>query len=327
MKKRFTIVILFLICTSIFSSCKNINSNEFKIPIEKWALDNKGQSINGQKGERGVDINVKPIWNDRKTYSEVIVGVVDTGIDYENEYLGNSLHINLKEKPGDNVDKDKNGLIDDYLYDYHGTYISNIIKEICPNVKICSSKFLNATNGDAVDGVKAIQYAIDQGSSIINCSWSFDNPEAELYKLIEENENVLFVCAAGNSNLDLDKKAIYPASYNLDNVICVSAIDNQGKIYECGAYGKRVDIMAPGKDVLVTLPEGDQTFVDGTSVSSAFVTSAAALLKSRSPNIEAKEIKMILMTSVQKLDSLQGICSSEGCLNIAMALKLLEENI
>lgn len=66
---------------------------------------------------------------------------------------------------------------------------------------------------------------------------------------------------------------------------------------------------------------------DGTSVSSAFVTSAAALLKSRSPNIEAKEIKMILMTSVQKLDSLQGICSSEGCLNIAMALKLLEENI
>ena len=167
MKKRFTIVILFLICTSIFSSCKNINSNEFKIPIEKWALDNKGQSINGQKGERGVDINVKPIWNDRKTYSEVIVGVVDTGIDYENEYLGNSLHINLKEKPGDNVDNDKNGLIDDYygwdfyhndnsifddyLYDYHGTYISNIIKEICPNVKICSSKFLNATNGDAVE--------------------------------------------------------------------------------------------------------------------------------------------------------------------------------
>lgn len=95
---------------------------------------------------------------------------------------------------------------------------------------------------------------------------------------MKNNPDILFVCAAGNSNLNLDENVLYPVCYDLCNVISVMSINNQGTIYEYSGYGKCVDIATPVKDIYVEIPEQDKTYVDGTSVSTAFVTGAFILM-------------------------------------------------
>jgi len=145
--------------------------------------------------------------------------------------------------------------------------------------------------------------------------------ETELYKLMAENKDILFVCAAGNSRLNLDEISVYPACYDLDNVISVMAIDNVGEIYDVSGYGSTVDIAAPGKDILVTIPEGDETYVDGTSIAAAFVSATSALMKSYNMELSPNEMKSIIIETAQKLDSLKGMCKSEGCVDAYNALR------
>lgn len=131
---------------------------------------------------------------------------------------------------------------------------------------------------------------------------------------------MLFVCAAGNTTQNLDKDKIYPASYEFDNLLSVTAIDNTAELYEFSGYGLSVDIAAPGKDVYVLLPEGDTTFVDGTSIAVSFVSAAAALIKSYDYELAPVEIKRILISNVKKVESLEYKCNSGGYLDIGEAL-------
>lgn len=283
------IVIVMMLASCIYANIM-LKSDDENLKMElykdEWALYNYGQSINGVIGVNGVDINIIKAWQLTKGSSDVIVGVVDTGIDTSLNIFSNALWYNDKEVLQNGIDDDSNGYIDDYygwdfysnddsiyddyLYDYHGTYLAGIIHKITPEVKILSSKFLRGTEGDVVDSVSAIQYAIDNGAVIVNCSWCFESEQIELYELMKENQDILFVCAAGNSRLNLDENAVYPACYELDNVITVMAIDNTGNMYDISGYGMNVDVAAPGKDIYVCLPENENTFVSGTSASTAF---------------------------------------------------------
>lgn len=141
-----------------------------------------------------------------------------------------------------------------------------------------------------------------------------------MLQLIAANPDVLFVCAAGNSHLNLDISTVYPASYDFENVISVMAIDNTGTSYELSGYGSAVNIAAPGKDIWVELPEGDTTFVSGTSIAVAFVTSAAALLKSCDSSFTANELRSILVDTAKTSESLQGLCASSGYLDVYSAV-------
>ncbi len=301
-----------------------------------WAIYNCGQEIEGSEGVEGVDINIVDAWELCPESSNVIVGIVDSGIDSSCTRLTDCLWVNSNEIPDNGIDDDGNGYIDDaygwdfynqdgtiyddYLYDYHGTYIANMIETVAPGVKLISSKFLKGTQGDASDAVDAIAYAIENGAEIINCSWCFSEDEPELLQLMAANTDVLFVCAAGNSHLNLDVSTVYPASYELDNVISVMAIDNTGTIYELSGYGEAVDIAAPGKDIWVELPEGDSTYVSGTSIATAFVTGAAALLKSCDSSLTASELRSILINTANTSESLQGLCASNGYLDVYSAV-------
>lgn len=164
-------------------------------------------------------------------------------------------------------------------------------------------------------------FYLEMQSLIINCSWCFNEDEQKLYNLIKKNEDIIFVCAAGNSNLDLDRNEVFPASYQLDNVISVIGIDNQGKMYDLSGYGANATIAAPGKDIWVTLPENDQEFVDGTSASTAFVSATVALMKMLKPDLTPKEIKCILIDTASKIDQLHDKCQAGGCVNVAQAIK------
>lgn len=296
-----------------------------------WAICNYGQSINGVKGIKDIDINVRSAWEITKGNENVKVAVIDSGVDSSCNILKDKLLVNEYD-PIDGVDNDQNGFTDDYngwnfydnnnimyenyLHDYHGTYVASTISKVAPEITILPVKFLKGTSGSIEDVIPAIKYAISGGADIINCSWNFNDYSTELYEVIKSNPNILFVCAAGNSNINLDREDLYPCSYDLDNIISVMSIDNVGKNYCNSGYGSKVDIGAPGVKVLVTLPENDETLIDGTSVSTAFVSGAAALLLSENEDLTPIEIREIIRSSARKLKSLNLLCNSEGCLDI-----------
>ena len=310
-----------------------------------WALHNYGQKIRNVKGIPGADIGSAGLPVKYLKGAPVIVGVVDTGIDYQSNSKTLDLWTNSRD-PVDGKDNDHNHLTDDYrgwdfyhnsnrifhdqLHDYHGTYIANEIAKVYPGARILSSKFLHGTTGDVRDAVKAVRYAVRNGASIINCSWSFDEENRELYDIMKRNNNVLFVCAAGNSRIDFDREKVYPAGFedqgpdSLDNVISVAAMNNRAEICDVSGYGRRVDLAAPGENIRVTLSPEDKTFVSGTSVSTAYVSAAAAILKSRDKQLSPAEIRELLVTGARKYDSLKSKCRAGGCLNIRGALEKMK---
>lgn len=223
---------------------------------------------------------------------------------------------------GWNFYDNNNSIFEDPLYDYHGTYIATTITKVSPSSRILSVKFLNSTLGTAEDSILAIQYAIDMGAKIINCSWNFNEKDDAFSELIKNNPQVLFVCAAGNSNADLDVDKLYPCSYNFDNLITVMSIDNKGQPYDSSGFGKNtVDIAAPGVDVKVTLPENEQSLISGTSVSTAFVSGTASLLIALDSTLSPKEIKEIINSNAQKTNELSSLCKSGGFLDIGACLQ------
>lgn len=326
----FVLLIAIIVIISIIAG--NINNNK-KEYVDNWAFYNYGQTINKQKGESGVDINIVPILEHVSIGNSVSIAVVDSGLDYSCEALKDRVLTNMNDTIN-GTDDDSNGFVDDYygwnfydndnnifedaLYDYHGTYVATTIAKVNPNAKILSVKFLRSTSGSSDDAVLAIKYAISRGARIINCSWNFNNPDDNLLNLIKEHQEVLFVFSAGNSNIDIDLDAIYPCSYNLDNTITVMAIDNKGMIYNASGYGKTsVDIAAPGVDVKVTLPEDEETLISGTSVAASYVTGASSLLISKNSNLSPKDIKNILVSTASKKSNLESLCISGGILNIS----------
>lgn len=285
---------------------------------DDWAIHNYGQKIESSVGINGIDINSLPARKIAKGNNEVIVAVVDTGIDK------NCFKLKENIKKGWDFYNNDSTIYDEYIYDYHGTYVSGIIAKVAPNTKILPVKFMESTSGSVDDAVKAIEFAIDNGARIINCSWNYYDYSDKLYNIISSHPQVLFVCSAGNFNANLEKVSIYPCSYDLNNIINVMAIDNKGQIHSTSGYGKEtIDIAAPGENVKVIFPENNETLISGTSVATAFVSAAAALLIAENENLTPNDIIEIINESAQPIESLKDKCVSEGTLDVYSALKHL----
>lgn len=314
--KKYSIRVFFLfvflsLAILILINKKDINLISRYIYKNDWAILNYGQIINDTKGMKGVDINIIPAWKISTGNPNIIVAVIDTGVDISCDIFNNNI------KQGWDFYNNDLSIYDDYLYDYHGTYISTTIVKVAPNISILPVKFMEATMGSIDDLTKSIQYAIEQGARIVNCSWNLYEDNKDLYELIRNNPDVLFVCAAGNSNVNLDEAEIYPCSYDLDNIINVMAINNEGKMYQFSGYGKEsVDIAAPGVDVKIILPQNDEYYISGTSVSAAFVSASAALIMSTNNSLSPSEVKDLIILSSTKTESLETLCKAGGYINI-----------
>lgn len=341
---------LFLL-TSCSSNSLYIKISEQNSDFNKqWGLYNYGQEINNKKGIAGVDINVLNAWEITKGSANVIVGVLDSGIDTDCIELKDSILVNKNEISQNNIDDDKNGFIDDitgwnfyhnsnkifdnYLHDYHGTYLSGIIAashtqgEICgiaPNIKILPLKFMHGSKGEVKDAIKAIEYAYKLGVRIINCSWDGTEYDQDLKNTMEKYYDILFLCSAGKNKNDLDKIPVYPACYDLPNVISVAAIDNQGNLYKYSGYGEKADVAAPGVDIYSCMPDRDYTYSSGTSAATAYVTGIAALVKSYKPFLNSVQIAKILKTSVNPISQLEGKVASAGIMDAYACLKSAEK--
>ena len=299
----------------------------------------------------GIDINAEAAW---KLYNggnrDVIIALIDTGVDASHEDLTGALWVNEDEIAGNGIDDDKNGYVDDTngwnfyrnnnrIYtsssdDSHGTHGAGTIAANAGNelgisgitdsdsVKIMPIKALggNSGSGSTASLIEAIRYAEANGASICNLSLAGTSNDRALYQTIADS-SMLFVIASGNDGANTDRFPCYPASYDLDNIISVANLSYDGTLHYSSNYGATsVDIAAPGAYILSTTPDNSYGYMTGTSMSAPMVSAAAAMLYSHYDSIRLSDVKEILLSTATELDSLQGKLASGGMLNLGAAM-------
>jgi thermitase len=302
----------------------NIMDKEFD---GQWAVYNNGHNTWVANSPIGVDINVTKAWDLTKGSRDIVIAVIDSGIDYNHPDLKDSVWVNEKElngKPG--VDDDGNGYIDDiYGYDFanndgdplddngHGTHVSGIIaaahneigvRGVMANAKIMSLKFLTAKGpGDTANALKGIEYAINNGAKIINNSWGGGDYSQAMNDAFTKaaQKNIVIVVAAGNTNNDNDAKPMYPANYNVPGIISVGSLSMMDVKSSFSSFGKKsVHVFAPGNYIISTDVEQPYKWRSGTSMAAPFVTGAIGLLLSKESNLGVEDIKRrVIDTSVK----------------------------
>ena len=319
---------------------------------KQWAIQNGGQTIESKTGESGFDMKIPDAWEITKGSEEVVVGIIDTGIDIYHPSIEGNIWTN-NDETDDGADNDGNGYIDDIngwdfvnndnkvydmdVVDMHGTHMAGIIAAngeisgIAPKVKIMPLKALNYKGGYTSDIIKAIEYAKSKGVKIINCSFSGTDRNPALEEAMASNPDILFVCAAGNYGGPSTKLATFPACYELDNVISVSAANNKGQLWANSTYGSFIDVAAPGVGIYSILPESKYGFMDGTSCSAAYVSGMAALLLSSNKDLTANGLKNKIINSVdgvlpkQAEDEYTDV-ETEGMVNAYAAFEASDED-
>ncbi len=274
---------------------------------------------------RGI-LNVADAWKVTEGSREVVVAVVDSGVDYNHPDLRNNIWVNEAEKTGrTGVDDDGNGFVDDiYGWDFannrpnamddnsHGTHCSGIIGAerngvgivgISPKVRIMPVKFLNAQGqGDLYAAVGAIRYATRMGARVISNSWGGGGYSALLDQAIQEavNRGVIITAAAGNSAADNDSSPNYPSGYS--NVIAVASTDANDDLSSFSNFGANsVFIAAPGSGILSSVPGSRWASYSGTSMATPQVSGAIALALSIRPNLTAGDLKTALCASAKSI--------------------------
>ncbi len=304
----------------------------------------------------GIDLNIIPAWelydSSESEKREVVVAIIDTGADTSHPDLEESLWTNPGEIPGDGIDNDGNGYIDDihgwnfYMgqaslcsgnEDSHGTHTAGIIAAKRDgggisgiagdtHVKIMVLKALGGPMGigSPESIIKAIRYAEANGASICNLSLGTTRYYENLDQAIRDSK-MLFVIAAGNGDnggngIDTDSIPVYPASLPYDNIISVASLNYDGSLAKSSNYGAAsVDLAAPGSYILSTVPGGSYAFFSGTSMAAPMVTGTAALLYSYRTDLELKDIRQALLDTAHPLDSLDGKVLSGGMVDAGAA--------
>ncbi len=280
-------------------------------------------------------INVKDSWLKFKKNREIVVAVIDTGIQADHAFLVKNIYVPAGKVSAINYGVDFSGeKVTNTPIDQHGhgTHVAGIVKSIFPDVKILALKYYNPkasgqANLDAT--IKALKYAVDMKVDVIN--YSGGGPEAsvdELRILREaEKKGILVIAAAGNerSNIDDKRHAYYPASYGLSNIITVGAHDDGLNIIPSSNYGKNsVDIAAPGHRIRSAIPGNGAGYMTGTSQATAFVTGVAALIKSKYPRMKFEQVKNIILSSSLKVKTFEGKILGAGKLDAARAIELAD---
>lgn len=318
---------------------------------QQWSLHNEGQTMNGVPD---ADMDMPEAWDITTGSRDIIVAVIDTGVDYSHPDLGPNIWINPNEIPDNGIDDDNNNLIDDVVgwdyFDndndpsdelYHGTHVAGIIGALGNNstgiagvnwqVRIMVLKAGGSEGYLTLDAiVQAIYYAANMGARVINASYgSYQFSQSEYDAISYANSRgVLFVAAAGNDTNDNDLYPHYPSNYDLPNIISVAASDQDDMMAAFSNYGRTtVDVAAPGNHTLSTWPIyvsplGYET-IEGTSMASPHVAGLAALLMDYYRNFDIHQIKATIETFVDRLPQFQEYVATSGRVNAYKAVSSL----
>ncbi|MBY0413643.1 MAG: S8 family serine peptidase [Bdellovibrionales bacterium] len=300
------------------------NPSELTSPYVGW----------GVNPENPASINLLNAWKKFTKKKDVVVAVVDTGIDNSHPFLMKNIFVENGTTDtanfGVDFSKDKKLATAPTDMDGHGSHIAGIIRSINPEIKILALKYYDAkASGDdnLNSTIDALRYAVDHNVDIINYSAGGPGASARELAVLKEAEKkgILVVVAAGNkqSNIDNKANAYFPANYGLKNIIAVTAHDEDLNILDSSNYGaSSVDVFAPGYRIKSSLQNGRVGHLTGTSQATAFVTGVASLLRAEYPNLSAENIKEIIKASSKKEVSMKGKCSSGGRLDAASALEM-----
>lgn len=301
-----------------------------------WGLINTGQKSTGDggviSGLEGFDINARKAWEIETGSREVKIAVIDTGVDYTLADLAPNMWTNEAELNGEpGVDDDNNGCIDDIhgcdfanndgdpLDDHgHGSHVSGTIAGaanndtdvvgVAWNATIIGVKFLSRSGGGSLENaIKSIDYATAIGVHMTSNSWGGGGRSEALLESIQRarDAGILFVAAAGNSRVDMDKRPQYPAGYEVENIISVAAVDNAGQLASFSNYGRSVHVAAPGVNILSTTPSGLKSW-SGTSMACPHVSGVAALLYSQDMSRTYADVKERILASARPTASIRG---------------------
>lgn len=296
----------------------------------QWWLNNYGQ--NG--GLPDADIDAPDAWDIVRSASNVIVAIVDSGIRPTHEDLAANLWSNpLDGTPGFNA---LTGNHDPWDDNGHGSHLAGIIGAVTDNakgiaglawrVRLMACKFLDASgNGFNSDAVACIEFARTNGAHIINLSWGASEFSAIVSNVIwsARADGILFTAAAGNNAQNTDALPFYPASLALDNLVAVGASTRTDASWSFSNYGATtVALFAPGAAIYSTGFTNDFHYAsrNGTSMASAAVAGALALLREQHPQSSAPQLIERLLGSVDALPAFAGKCRSGGRLNVRKAV-------
>lgn len=328
------------------------NPNDPDYPL-LWGLNNTGQT----GGTADADIDAPEAWDYLYgSWGEVVVAVIDTGVDYNHPELTNNMWANTGEVPGDGIDNDGNGYIDDYRgWDFfnkdndpfddhnHGTHVAGTIAAAGYNgigligvnykAKIMPVKFLGSAGyGYTSDAIEAILYAARMGAKVMSNSWGGGGYSTALREAINtayaNGNGALFIAAAGNDFSDGDFTPHYPSSYDVPNVVAVAATDHNDAMAFFSNYGfTSVDLGAPGMNIYSAKPNNEYRYASGTSMATPHVSGVAALIMAVYPYLTVDEVKNLILNSTDPKASLQDKTVTGGRLNAYNALNINDKRI
>jgi len=252
---------------------------------------------------------VPQAWN-TTTGNEVIVAVIDTGVDYDHEDLAGKVI-----KGYDYINNDSDPMDDNW----HGTHVAGIVAATTNNskgiagvswgAKIMAVKVLNSSgNGTDLTVSNGITYAADNGAKIINLSLGGYSNSSTMENAIyyAQSKGCVIIAAAGNDNTS---NILYPAGYQ--NVIGVSATDDTDAKASYSNYGWYVDVAAPGgygdvenhptRNVLSCYLDNDYAYSAGTSMAAPYVAGLASLIATRYPGRSASQLIRSMYQAVDDL--------------------------
>ncbi len=297
-------------------------------------------------------INAEAAWDIRTDASSVIVAVIDSGIRYTHRDLAPNMWHNPRPSAAGDLygwnaydnNGDPNSVANDLdPFSGHGTHCAGTIGAfssengetpfgvagVAWKVQLMACKFLGSSAGTYSDEITCLDYAINHGAQIINCSfgsysWSYAKYNA--FKRARDH-GIIVVAATGNDARDESNSLIslisYPSSFQLDNIVSVAALDQWNCLATFSNYGgDLVHLAAPGVDIFSTWNSDDNAhqFMDGASAATPFVTGAFALLKAHFPKESYRQLIARLLHATDKNQSLEGKTITGGSLNIGRAL-------
>jgi subtilisin family serine protease len=328
---------------------------------QQWSLNNTGSA----GGTADADIDAAEAWDTERGDTSVVIGITDTGIDYNHQDLSANIWSNKHEIAGDGIDNDGNGYIDDiHGYDFvnndndpvddqnHGTHVAGIIGALGDNslgiaginyhTSMMALKFMKpitcgtfncGASGNNADAAEAIIYAVNNKARIINASWGGGEASNIIQDALAyaDSLGVLFVAAAGNDTKNNDTVPMFPANYgsapyNLQNVISVASTDRNDQLSSFSNFGSTtVHLGAPGEDILSTIVGNTYDNMSGTSMAAPHVTGVAGLVWAHFPFLNHYQVKNCILDNVDPIPSLAGKVITNGRLNAEKALQCVTQ--
>lgn len=294
----------------------NAKMKAFSAPFDGAALKQQFEGSALKQQWAIAKVQAEKAWQraGNKGSKNVVVAVIDTGVDYNHKSLSPNMIPGYDFAKNDSDPMDQTSSANPG----HGTHCAGAVGAtglveggvvgLSPELSMMPIRFLDENgSGDLNNGVKSIDYAIEKKVHVISASWGAAIPKAQAMPLIEaiqraEKAGIVFVAAASNDGKNNDTFEVYPAKAGTSNTIAVAASNStDGKPYWSN-YGKAtVDLSSPGDAIMSTLPKDTYGNLSGTSMATPLVAGLVALVKAQDPNLTPAEIKSLLQATGAKV--------------------------